>query len=67
MSESSRFSQGTEHRADELWNVSLFPISSTSEGELTLRGLENADERRSRLTIVRPLRVILESSGGILG
>ena len=67
MSESSRFQGRAERQADELWNVSLFPVAPVGNRDLTLGALENVDERRSRATFLRPLTVILESSGGILG
>jgi len=66
MTQSSRFAKETDRWANELWNVSLFPVSTGHERELTPSGLENADEKRRQPSIRRPLRVSLESSGGIL-
>jgi hypothetical protein len=68
MSESSRFAKEPQRWVDELWNVSLFPVTTTArEQQLTLSGLENIGERRRTAAIHRPLRVSLESSGGNLG
>jgi hypothetical protein len=67
MSESSRFAKETERWVNELWNVSLFPVSTPREEPLTLSGLEKIAERRRRPEIDRPLRVSLASSGGNLG
>jgi hypothetical protein len=67
MSQSSRFASNTDRWADELWNVSLFPVSKRDERPLTPNGLENIDERRRLTSIQRPLRVSLDSSGGNLG
>jgi len=67
MSESSRFTRETERWVNELWNVSLFPVSTPREERLTMSGLENVGERRRTAEIHRPLRVSLASSGGNLG
>ena len=67
MSESSRFLAATAREAEELWNVSLFPLPGRLTSELTPSGLENVDERRSLERFHRPLRVSLASSGGNLG
>jgi hypothetical protein len=67
MSESSRFANETERWVNERWNVSLFPVSPSPEGGMTLSGLENIAERRRRPELDRPLRVSLASSGGNLG
>lgn len=66
MSESSRFAKETERWVNELWNVSLFPVSAPHEQALTTGGLENIGERRRTTEIHRPLRVSLASSGGNL-
>jgi hypothetical protein len=66
MSESSRFAREASRQADELWNVALFPLPQVDSPRLTPGGLENADERRSVVTFLRPLRVSHESSSGIL-
>ena len=66
MSESSRFAKETERWMNELWNVSLFPVSRREEG-VTLSALENIGERRRRAELERRLRVSLASSGGNLG
>ena len=70
MKQSSLFAKNADRWTNELWNVSLFPSSTRSppdERELTPDRLENADGRRRQLSIHRPLRVSLESSGGNLG
>jgi hypothetical protein len=67
MSKSSRFANETERWVNELWNVSLFPVSTPQEGHPALSGLENIGEMRRRPEIDRPLRVSLASSGGNLG
>ena len=46
MSESSRFAKEPERWVNELWNVSLFPVSTPREAQLTMSGLENIAERR---------------------
>jgi hypothetical protein len=66
MSQSSLFAKNTDRWTNELWNLSLFPVSTRDERELTPSGLENVDERRRHASIHRPLRVSLESSGGNL-
>jgi hypothetical protein len=67
MSESSRFAKETERWVNELWNVSLFPVSTAREERVALSGLENIGERRRRAELERRLRVSLASSGGNLG
>jgi hypothetical protein len=67
MSESSRFVGPGVREAEELWNVSLFPLPQGLTSELTPSRLENVDERRSLERFHRPLRVSLASSGGNLG
>ena len=67
MSESSRFAKETERWVNELWNVSLFPVSPRREERVTPSGLENIGERRRRAELERRLRVSLASSGGNLG
>ena len=67
MSESSRFVGTSAREAEELWNVSLFPLPRELAGEVTPSRLENVDERRSLERFHRPLRVSLASSGGNLG
>lgn len=67
MAESKRFSGAGARETEALWNVSLFPTFPLFEPDLTPGGLENADEKRSREKIRRPLRVSLACSGGNLG
>ena len=53
MSESSRFAKEAERWGNELWNVSLFPVSTPREEQLTASGLENIGERRRPAQIHR--------------
>lgn len=68
----SRFPKHSDRRANELWNVSLLPVSAANESgsfpqrqsaEIAphaggeLRKLENLDERRSESRVQLPLRV----------
>jgi hypothetical protein len=67
MSESSRFARDTERWVNELWNVSLFPLSTPREERLALGAAENIDERRRTAELERRLRVSLASPSGNLG
>ena len=64
------FAKAADRRANELWNVSLLPLSVSPDAhnasQLTLGKLENIDERRSRESFRRPLRVSPEASSVIL-
>jgi hypothetical protein len=65
------FAKQSESWANELWNVSLWPVAGAADvanqNELTLTALENVDERRSVEAFLRPLRVSCERSSVILG
>jgi hypothetical protein len=41
MTQSSRFAKEPERWVNELWNVSLFPVATSREEQLTVSGLEN--------------------------
>lgn len=64
------FANPREPWADELWNVSLLPLTVSPElrGEnaLTLGRLENIDERRSIRAFVTHLSVSHDRSSGRL-
>jgi hypothetical protein len=77
----SRFTKHSDRRANELWNVSLLPVSAANESGsfpqrqsaewaapagAELRKLENLDERRSEFSEPRPLRVSRTRVGGTL-
>jgi hypothetical protein len=60
MTASSRFAKTHDRWANQLWNVSLLPVAPANETDPSrpeLRKLENADEKRTRREIVRPLTV----------
>ena len=67
MSESNRYAKEPERWVNELWNVSLFPVSTPGEGRSTLSGVENIGERRRTAELERRLRVSLASPSGNLG
>jgi hypothetical protein len=67
MSESSRSARETERWVNELWNVSLFPLSTPREERRTLGAAENIGERRRTAELERRLRVSLTSPSGNLG
>jgi hypothetical protein len=66
MTRTDKFSNQAERWANELWNVSLLPLSPVDERELTQSRLENIDERRRLESIRRPLRVSCDSWSGTL-
>lgn len=82
MTQSSRYATRSERWANELWNVSLLPAPVANESGSFLarqtaesspsttgaepRKLENLDERRSELSLRRPLRVSYARASGNL-
>jgi hypothetical protein len=66
MTRTDKFSNQAERWANELWNVSLLPLSPVGNSELTQSRLENIDERRRLESIRRPLRVSCDSRSGIV-
>ena len=66
MSESSAYAKTADRWVNELWNVSLLPLSTAVAFDLTPSGLENLDERRTRESFRRPLRIGQDHSSGIL-
>jgi hypothetical protein len=58
MAKSSDFATSAQRQSEELWNVSLFPLSfGAVPTTSTVRALENVDDRRSLESFRRPLRV----------
>jgi hypothetical protein len=64
------FAKAADRRVNELWNVSLLPLSVSQDAQNAaappLGKLENIDERRSQESFRRPLRVSPEASSVIL-
>lgn len=67
MNNSTQFARNSDRWTNELWNVSLLPVSRPSnDAAPTLRLLENLDERRSAESFRRPLVVETEAVSVIL-
>lgn len=67
MHNSMQFARNSERWTNELWNVSLLPVSRPSnDAPPTLRMLENLDEGRSAESFLRPLVVETEAVSVIL-
>jgi hypothetical protein len=67
MANSSNFAKGAQRQGEELWNVSLLPLSfGTVSAAVRARELENVDERRSPESFPRPLRASQGSLSGSL-